>query len=275
MQLLQNMLTDGCICLLSPRDISQHTEHRTDKPSKTCSPPDAPHADGRNQNHQHRKEDTGEHLHHAVDEGKQRVAHAVEHAAGHIDQRQENVEPAGDAQRRAADGQCLLRGAENAQQRTGRELKQQHTRRHNGNGNDHRQADGLFHAIHTSCAVVVGNNGHHTVVQAENGHKDEALQLEIGAEHRRGRLGEADEDLVHRKGHHRSDGLHNDGRHAHLVNISGGRAVPADILPADVDVRIVLQVEVQRQQRRHDLTQHGSHRRAGNLQPGETAQAED
>ena len=89
------MLTDGCIRLLSPRDISQHTEHRTDKPSKTCSPPDAPHADRRNQDHQHRKEDTGKHLHDTIDKGKERIADAVQDTAGHVDGSKEDIEPAG------------------------------------------------------------------------------------------------------------------------------------------------------------------------------------
>mgnify|MGYP006872872775 FL=1 len=46
-------------------------------------------------------------------------------------------------------------------------------------------------------AVVVGNDRHHTVVEAKDRHEHEALELEINAEHRDCRGRKRDEDQVH------------------------------------------------------------------------------
>ena len=46
------------------------------------------------------------------------------------------------------------------------------------------------------------------------------------------RGGEADEDLVHAEGHHRADGGHDDGGHAHGVDAADDLAVGAEALEA-------------------------------------------
>ena len=52
--------------------------------------------------------------------------------------------------------------------------------------------------------VVVGDNGHHAVVQSEDRHEDKALELEVGAKHSGGGGGEGDEDSVDPEDHHRA-----------------------------------------------------------------------
>ena len=94
-----DLSTYGCCAgLLPPGDIPQHTEDCADEPGQTGGPPDAPHADGWNQHHQHRKADTADHLYHTVDESEQCIADTVQDAAGHVDGGKEDVEDTGQAQ---------------------------------------------------------------------------------------------------------------------------------------------------------------------------------
>ncbi len=67
----------------------------------------------------------------------------------------------------------------------------------------------------------------------------------------------AEQDLVHTEGHHRADGVENDGRRAHGVDVSDHRAVGAEAPEGWVDIVVAGEVEQHRQDGRHDLAQHG------------------
>ena len=175
-----------------------------------------------------------------------------------------------------ADGQHLLRRGKEAQQRGRDGLKEQAPNAHDDDGRRHRQAEGPLHPVHPSRAVVVADDGHHGVVQAEDRHEDEALQLEVGPEDGGGRLGEADEDLVHAEGHHRADGLHDDGGHADAVDLPGDGAVPAEEAPRRMcSSGLCRRLRYRASARRDDLAQDRCDGGAGHLQPREAQQAED
>ena len=203
------------------------------------------------------------------------VADGLEHGPRDDAEAREREDDADDPQGGGADGQHLLRRGEEAQQRGRDGLKEQAAHAHDGDGRRHRQAEGPLHPVHPSRAVVVADDGHHGVVQAEDRHEDEALQLEVGPEDGGGRLGEADEDLVHAEGHHRADGLHDDGGHADAVDLPGDGAVPAEEAPAEMEFRIVPEIEVEGQPRRDDLAQDRRDGGARHLQPGEAQKTED
>ena len=136
----------------------------------------------------------------------------------------------------------------------------------------------VFHTrCRPGCAVVIGDNGHHAVVQAEDRHEDEALELEIGAEHGGGGGGEDEEDLVHAEGHHRADGLHDDGGDAHPVDLLGHDGVPADVLPVRCECPwLHLRFTIRRQRSPpRSVQQRWPQRRRPRSIRGSAAQAED
>ena len=180
-----------------------------------------------------------------------------------------------DAQRGLADGKSLGRGREEAEQRAGDELKERAAHAHDGNGRDGREAHGLAHAVELSRAVVVGHDGDHRVVEAEAGHEDEALQLEIRAEDRGRRLGEGDEDVIHAKHHHRADGLHDDRGDADGVNVGNGGAVGADARKAQLDLDIFRVVEHKTERRAEKLARDRGEGRARDLKARKAEKAED
>lgn len=95
-----------------------------------------------------------------------------------------------DAQRpqgRNANGQHIFRRIEQQQHLVGDHLHDEKTQQHHSHGADDGQFDGPGHPILFAGAIIVGNDGNHAVVQAENRHEDDALQLEIDAEYSRGR----------------------------------------------------------------------------------------
>ena len=58
-------------------------------------------------------------------------------------------------------------------------------------GGHHRHPHNPCDALRFAGAVVVGDDGHHAVVQPDERHDDEALHLEVDAEHRHGVLEKA------------------------------------------------------------------------------------
>ena len=83
-------------------------------------------------------------------------------------------------------------------------------------------------------AVIIAYNGNHTVIQAENGHKHKALQLEINAENSRRGLGKSYQDFIHAEHHHRAYRLHDYRRQGNSIDIAHGakaRSEPSQIHP--------------------------------------------
>ena len=182
---------------------------------------------------------------------------------------------ADDAQSRDADGQHGVAGGKEAQQLIRQELEDAEAHQHDALGVEDCEADGLFDPLRPACAVVVADDGHHAVVHAEDGHEDEALQLEIDAEdrHRRGREGH--QDLVHEEGHDAAHALHGDAGQADGVDAADGLGAGAEAPEADLDVGVFVEVEVQRHARAAELTDDGGHSSAGGAGQGLAAVAED
>ena len=103
----------------------------------------------------------------------------------------------------------------------------------------------FFHAVRPAGTVVVADDGHHAVVQAENGHEHEALQLEVDAKHRHRRSREGHEDQVHAKGHQAAHALHGDAGQTHRVDAANGLGTGPEAFEADLDIRVFVQVEEQ------------------------------
>ena len=181
--------------------------------------------------------------------------------------------PADGTQGDPADFQKCLGGVEHPQQRIREELEHQQTRRHDtqrrGAGDFQRLGDPLGLA----GTVVIGDDGNGGVVQAKQRHEEEALELEVNAEHAGGRLGEALQDLVDAEIHHGADTVHDNGGNAHRQNGYHGLALQRQIL----FVQLHLGVEFQVEQNHHDagdpLADHRGDGRAGNAHGGQTEPA--
>ena len=102
-----------------------------------------------------------------------------------------------DAQSHLAQGEHVGTGVEDAEHDAGAELCGREAQQHDGHGGNHRHPDDLYNAPGFAGAVVVGDDGDHAVVEADEGHDDEALHLEVDAEHSHRGAGESDEDAVH------------------------------------------------------------------------------
>ena len=183
--------------------------------------------------------------------------------------------PADGAQSDPADLQKRLRGVEQSQQQIREELEYQQTRRHDtqrrGAGDFQRFCDPLGLA----GAIVVGDDGNGGVVQAEQGHEEEALELEIHTEHAGRRLGEALQNLVDAEIHHRANAVHNDGGNAHRQNGGHGLALQRKILLVQLYLRVEFQVENDDHDAGHPLADHRVNGRAGNAHGGQTEPSVD
>ena len=130
-------------------------------------------------------------------------------------------------------------------------------------------------ALRLLRAVVVGNDRHHTVVEAKDRHEHEALELEINAEHRDCRGRKRDEDQVHDEARQRRDAAHDDRRDADGRDLAHELAARADVPQAQVDLRILAMIEDDRHDRAQALANHRRPGRAGNAHLREAEQAED
>ena len=182
---------------------------------------------------------------------------------------------ADDAHSRDADGKHGVTGGKDAQHQPGCELEDAEARQHDALGVAHRQLDGLFHAVRAAGAVVVADDGHHAVVQAENGHEHEALQLEVDAEHRHRRGREGHQDQIHAEGHQAAHALHGDAGQTHRVDAADGLGTGPEALEADLDIRVFAGVEVQGHACAAELADDRSHRCAGGAGQRLAAVAED
>ena len=120
------LLCGGGGDFFTPGGITQQAEQAADAPGDAGGPPDAPEAYARDQYDQQRQGDAADDLHHAVDEGEEGVANAVEDAAADVDDRKEQEEPAGQTHCTCAVGDDGLFLDEELHYRGGKELEEQH-----------------------------------------------------------------------------------------------------------------------------------------------------
>ena len=212
---------------------------------------------------------------HGADQRVDGVADGLADGAGDDIESRQQEGVADDPQGHRTDGEHLLRGVEKAQQRSRDQVKGRTAHTHNHCGGGGGELEGLFHPVQPGSAAVIGDDGHHAVVQTENGHEDEALELEVGPEDGGGRVGKADENLVHAEGHDRADGLHHNRGQPHPVNLPDNGPVRADVPEADVDLRVMPQIDKQANKGGDNLPQHRGGGGARHLHPGETEETED
>lgn len=110
------------------------------------------------------------------------VAEGLENGAYNDAEAGEDETEADDAKRRDSDFQHMLRSIKNIEHRSGFELEHGKADCHDAHGDSYAQPYGLHNSLFLACSVVVGDDRYHTVVQAEYGHEDKALQFEVDAE---------------------------------------------------------------------------------------------
>ena len=92
------------------------------------------------------------------------------------------------------------------------------------------------------CAIIVGNDRHHAVIQSKHRHKHKALQLKVNAEHCLGGT-ECRQDQVHSIGHQGTDSLYHDGRGSHLINLSDQMTVGMESFHGNIQFLIEFQIK--------------------------------
>ena len=176
-----------------------------------------PQGDGKQVGHGDDEHDLADHRH---DQAVEAVSEGLEHGGADDAGSGEDETDADDPEGRDADGDHVRRVVEHADQGGRHDLENRKAHQHDAHGDGHAQLDGGDDPFPLLCAVVVGDDGDHAVVQAEDRHEDEALELEVHAQHGDGRGGKHQQDLVEQEGHDRHDGLHDNGRDAHLVDLA-------------------------------------------------------
>lgn len=139
------------------------------------------------------------------------------------------------------------------------------------------QADGLADAQPVLGAVVVGDDRNHGIVQTEDRHEDNAVDLEVDAEDGgscRG-LKVADQDHIHTEGHDGSDADHNNRRNGDLVDLSDQREIRPELPHIDMDFFIQAKIEGQRDAGCHTLSEDGSCCCSGDAHLRERSDSED
>lgn len=154
----------------------------------------------------------------------------------------------------------VFRGVEEGEQGPRGQFKGGQAHGHNSHRGENGQFDGFLYPVGLLGPVVVGDNGHHAVVQSEDRHEDKALELEVGAKHSGGGGGEGDEDSVDPEDHHRANALHDNGGEADAVDVFYRGSMKADFTGDDVNVRVALEVHNERGHRSHTLPGDRGHR---------------
>ena len=151
--------------------------------------------------------------------------------------------PADNPQGRAANVQEFRAGIENHQQRFREKLEHRQPQNHQCQTADAGEFQCPQNPLRLSCAVVVGNDGNGRVVDTEQRHKEEALQLEVDAEHTGCRLRKALQNLVHAKIHHRANAVHHHRGNAHCQDAAHRLLVQLGIAQVELYLRIILEVK--------------------------------
>lgn len=174
-----------------------------------------------------------------------------------------------DPQGGGAHGKHGVGSVEKTQQRGGDGEEDGRTHHHDAGGIEGVELDGGGHALTVLGAVVESHNGNDAVVHAEDGHKDEAIELEVDAEHSGGSLGGrviGDEDLVHQKDHHGANGHHNDRGDADGVNAADDLPVGTETAEVQLDVGVFPPVEDETEDAAANLPDHGGNGGAADAQ---------
>ena len=176
---------------------------------------------------------------------------------------------------RYAHGHHGIGSREHSEKRFGEEHKEDHADEHQYFRHKDGEFDGIVDAFAFPCTVVVGYNGDHPAVETENGHEDDALEFEVRAKDRRCRLGKADEDAVDAKGHHRADGLHDDGGETDFIDDADHFPIGFDVFEMEMKFGVVFFIEIDGKACGHGLTENGSDGGTQYFQAGNGAKAEN
>lgn len=174
---------------------------------------------------------------------------------------------ADDTQRRHSDLQHMLGSVKKAQKLCRKDLERGQPDEHDAYCQADAQLHGGFDPFSVSGAVIVGDDRDHAIVEPEYRHEDKALQLKVNAEHRGGGGREHEQDLVHSKYHDGTDGLHDNGRYAYLINGGDDFFIRAESFHIQVQFFVFRTVKVDRKNDGNDLSCHRSDGGPGYLQP--------
>ncbi len=226
------------------------------------------HKVGHGQKHQHLTADGG-------DGGVDPVAQGLEAGAQDDAHRRHGEAVADGAQAVPADDQELLAGIEHAQQQVGSHLEHDKARYHQRQGAGNGQLQCLHDPIRPPRAIVEGDDGNGGAVQAEQGHKEEALKLEVNAEHAGGSLVEALQYLDPAEDHDGEHAVHDDGGNTHRQDGAHDPAVQPEVAVAEGDIVVIACVQVHAHDSAAPLTDDGGDGGAGGAHGGQTEPAED
>ena len=209
------------------------------------------------------------------DGGINAVAQGLETGAQGDAHRRHREAPADGPQRGPADGQEVLRGIEHTQKQVRRQLEHQQARSHQKQRYGAGQLQRSLDPLRLTGAVVIGDDGDRGIVDAEERHKEEALELEVNAEYTGAGLSEALKNLVHAEIHHGADTVHHDGGNTYRENRTDGGSSGLQVLKAKLNILVMLQVEDNYQQSTCPLADHRSYRRTGDAHGGNAKPAVD
>ena len=122
--------------------------------------------------------------------------------------------------------------------------------------------------------VIIGNDRHHSVIQAKYRHKYKTLKFKINTKYRL-RGTECRQDEIDTVSHQRTDGLYNYGRRSHLIDLYNQMSVRSKSFHGNIQFPITFQIKYQSKNCSYDLPDNGSHRRTGDSHPGHSEIAED
>ena len=125
------------------------------------------------------------------------------------------------------------------------------------------------------CAVVESNDRDDTVVHTEQGHEEEALELEVYAEHCSCCGRKTEQDLVHSKRHDGTDRCHQDRRNADNIDIFHSRTVKAHSFKGKFQFLVFVKVKENTERHGNNLTEYSGCGSACNAHFRETEVAED
>ena len=134
-------------------------------------------------------------------------------------------------------------GVEQAEERFGEELEDSEAEEHIAYRGEDCESYGGVYAVAAFCAEVIRDDGDHTCIESENGHKYEALELEVDTEDVHCGLAEADEDHIHREGHNATYRLHEDGRNTDAEHFFYVFPFRKEVFNSDTDFLIDSDIE--------------------------------
>lgn len=119
----------------------------------------------------------------------------------------------------------ICRRVEKGQERSRDQFEGQGSAKHNADCQNQGKFQSLFDPALMSGSEVEGQNRDQTVIQSENRHEEETLQLEIDSEDGGCCRGKGNQDQIHEIGHDGSDAHHEDRRDADIVDPADDRNI--------------------------------------------------